>query len=301
MLTALKKFLDGRSPAQVIAFALALLAFVGTLDHLTGYELSFSIFYLLPIVLVAWYTPQWIGYSFCGLSAMVWLFVDNISGHTYSNGLVPFWNTGVRLGFFLVATYLLMQLKSNLEKEQALARKDGLTGVLNARAFKVRSHHLFELAARYHHPAALGYIDIDDFKAVNDTSSHSEGNRVLKTVANTLSRCVRTTDVVGRLGGDEFAILLPEADYADAQLMFGRIREELLRDGADGGWPIGFSIGVAVFSSVPSTIDEALKIADRLMYRVKKAGKNHIVYEEQDGDSKNAEQPVAAHGNLHRR
>lgn len=103
------------------------------------------------------------------------------------------------------------------------------------------------------------------------------------------------------MGGDEFAVLLPDADYADAQMMFGRIREELARDSADGGWPIGFSIGVAVFSSVPSSIDEALKIADQLMYRVKKAGKNSIIYEEQAGERKGAEQPVPADGASRRR
>lgn len=230
MLAILKRFLDGRSPAQVIAFGLVLLASVGALDYLTGYEISFSIFYLLPIALVTCYTPQWVGYFSCGLSAAVWLLVDHTSGHTYSNELIPFWNTGVRLGFFLVTSHLLIQLKTSLRYEQALAKTDGLTGLLNACAFKDLCHHLFELSTRYHHPAMLGFIDIDDFKAVNDTSGHPEGDRVLKRVANALTRCVRATDVVGRMGGDEFAILLPETDYADAQMMFGRIRQELARE-----------------------------------------------------------------------
>lgn len=278
--------MDASSPAQVIAFGLALLASVGTLDYLTGYELSFSVFYLLPIALATWYTPQWAGYFFSCLSAMVWLVADHTAGHNYSNDLIPFWNAGVRLSFFLVTSYLLGELKTRLRHEQTLARTDGLTGILNSRAFKDLSRHLFELAARHHHPAVLGYIDLDDFKAVNDRSGHSEGDRVLKTVTNVLTRCVRATDAVGRLGGDEFAILLPETGYAGARMVFGRIREELAQERADGSLPIGFSIGVAVFSSVPSTIDEALKIADRLMYRVKMAGKDNVIYEEQTGDRK---------------
>lgn len=281
MLTALKKYLDGRSSAQVIALGLLVVASVGALDHLTGYEFSFSIFYLLPIVLVTWYTQKWVGFFFCGLSALIWLFVDYTSGQTYSNGLIPFWNSGVRLGFFLVTSHLLVQFKTSLRHEQVLAKTDGLTGVLNARAFKDLSRHLFMSAARYRRPTVLGYIDIDNFKAVNDASGHTEGDRILKTVANTLTRCVRATDVVGRLGGDEFVILLPEATFADAQKVFGNIREALMQDCADVDPPIGLSIGVAVFSGVSSTIDEALKIADRLMYRVKKAGKNSIIYEEQ--------------------
>ena len=149
---------------------------------------------------------------------------------------------------------------------------------------------------------AVSYTPLDVYKRqVNDTSGHSEGDRVLKNVANALTGSVRTTDVVGRLGGDEFAILLPEADYADAQTMFRRVRDELARESADNGWPIGFSIGVAVFPRVPSSIDEAMKIADQLMYRVKTAGKNGIVYEEHAGCRENDEQAVPADGASRRR
>jgi diguanylate cyclase (GGDEF)-like protein len=288
MLSYLQKFLDGRSPAQVIAFGLVLLASFGTLDYLSGYELSFSIFYLLPIVLVTWRTPRWVAFCFCGLSATVWLLVDHASGHIYSNGLIRFWNAGVRLSFFLVTSYLLDELKTHLQRERALARTDGLTGILNARAFKDIAGHAFEMAARYGHPVVLAYIDIDDFKAVNDASGHSEGDRVLRSVASTLTRCVRATDVVGRIGGDEFAILLPEADSADARMVFRNLHEELLRDAANGGWPIGFSIGVAVSSSASCSVDEALKIADQLMYRVKKSGKNSVIYAEHTGSRKDA-------------
>lgn len=284
MLNAINTYLSNRSPAQVVVLGLVLVAAVGTVDHLTGYELSFSIFYLLPIVLVTWWTQKWVGLVFCGLSAMIWLFADYASGHTYSKGLIPLWNTGVRLGFFLVTWHLLIQFKTSLRHAQVLAETDGLTGVLNGRAFRNLAHHLFMSAARHHRPVALGFIDIDDFKAVNDTSGHTEGDRVLKTVANTLTRCVRATDVIGRLGGDEFAILLPEATFDEAQVVFGKIRDALMQDCAGFDQQVGVSIGVAVFNSVPSTIDEAMKIADRLMYRVKNAGKNNTIYEEQAKD-----------------
>lgn len=296
MLSACKRFLDGRSPAQVTTLGFAVVALVGMLDHVTGYELAFSIFYLAPIALVTWYTPQWIGFLVCGVCAMVWLVVDYTSGHPYSNGFIPFWNAGVRLGFFVVTSYLLFGLKSHLKHEQTLATTDGLTGLLNARAFKDVSHRLLVLAARYHHPTVLGYVDLDDFKAINDTLGHSEGDRVLQTVATTLIRCVRATDIAGRLGGDEFAILLPETDHADARMIFDRIRDELVRQGREGGRLIGFSVGVAVFPGTPPSIDEALKIADRLMYRAKKAGKGNVIYEEQARFDKDAEQPVPSDG-----
>ncbi len=275
------RYFDKKSPVQVILFGLFLLAAVATIDHLTGYELSFSIFYLLPIVLVTWHSKRWVGFVFCGLAAMTWLFVDYASSHTYSNGFMPIWNSGVRLSFFWVTATLLDELKIRMQNEKTMAKTDGLTGIFNARAFKELSASFLELAERHLHPFTLGYIDVDNFKAVNDSFGHSEGDRVLKTVANTLTRCARATDVVGRLGGDEFAIFLPETDLDGAQVMFARIHEELKSAAANGGWPVGFSVGVAVFSAVPASIDEALNAADSLMYRVKKAGKNNLIYEEQ--------------------
>jgi diguanylate cyclase (GGDEF)-like protein len=146
----------------------------------------------------------------------------------------------------------------------------------------------------------LGYIDVDHFKAVNDGYGHSEGDRVLKSVANTLTHCVRTTDVIGRRGGDEFAVFLPETDRAGAQVMFARIQKELKLTVVNGGWPIGFSIGVAVFVALPDLIDDALKIADSLMYRVKKGGKNKLIYEEHVAvDENQAETNCSGSSSLH--
>jgi diguanylate cyclase (GGDEF)-like protein len=209
---------------------------------------------------------------------VVWLFVDHTAGHVYGNWYIPVWNTAVRLGFFLVTTFLLDKVKAHLRHEEILARTDGLTRAYNTRAFKEVSDRLLKLAARRRHPVA--YIDIDDFKTVNDEKGHSVGDGLLQKAADTLMRCVRSTDVVGRLGGDEFAVFMPETGLAGARTAFARIHEELVRGTAETGLPVGFSIGVAVFTTVPPELEEALKIADNLMYSVKRSGKNSVVYEE---------------------
>ena len=177
-------------------------------------------------MLVTWFAPG-AGFFFCGISAVAWLFADYATGHVYSNRLIPFWNAAVRLGFFLLTSFLLAELKRALGKEQALARVDGLTGLLNSRTFKESCRGLILLAARHEHPAAVGYIDLDDFKALNDSSGHAGGDLVLRAVAAALNRAARDTDVVARLGGDEFAVFLPETDAAGARVVFDRIREEL--------------------------------------------------------------------------
>ena len=288
------RFIDRGSPGQVTAAGLALVTLVGIVDYLTGFEIStLAIYYLLPALFVTWQTKRWLGFLFCGVSIVVWLIADYAEGHPYSHSLIPaVLDTGIRLGSFLILSYLLSELKSLLKSRQVLATTDDMTGVLNAREFKDVSRRLFELASRYHHPTVLAYIDIDDFKVVNDTLGHSEGDRVLHAVASTLSRHVRATDVVGRLGGDEFAVLLPETDYAGAENLFNRIHEVLVQVRIDADWSVSVSIGVALFPRAPSSIDEALKIADRLMYRVKKDGKNCVLYEEQPAIGKDSEQPV---------
>jgi diguanylate cyclase (GGDEF)-like protein len=179
-----------------------------------------------------------------------------------------------------VTAHLLYALRTRLEHEATLARLDSLTQILNARAFNEVCQRLVRLAERNQHPLAFAYIDVDDFRTVNDTAGHSAGDLVLQEVASTLARRVRSTDVIGRLGGDEFAVLMPETTDAGAQTAFAKIHDELQRDAAAHSWPIGFSIGVALFQSAPSSVDEALKVADALMYRAKQAGKNNVLYEE---------------------
>jgi diguanylate cyclase (GGDEF)-like protein len=279
--TLITKLLGGRSPVVVFAVGLALAGLVGALDYFAGIELSLSIFFLMPVGLVAWYAPRWAGFSLCGISALIWLAADFAAGMPYSQWHMSMVNAALRFGFFLAVACLLDLLRTRLRQEEILARTDSLTQVLNGRAFTELSERLLRLAERHQHPVALAYIDIDNFKAVNDTHGHSSGDRVLQTVANLISGCVRSTDIVGRMGGDEFAVLMPETGQAGAKTAFSKIQEELERAATDHNWPIGFSIGVALFPNSPPSLDEALKIADSLMYRVKQTGKNDVLCQEQ--------------------
>lgn len=281
MLSALQGFLAARSATTITLMGLALVALVTTLDYVTGYELSFSVFYLVPVAFVTWYATSTTGFLVCFLAAGAWMAVGSTSLRIYSNELIPLWNATVRLGFFLVTAALLSNLRMHLRREQLLARTDRLTGLLNAQAFKDASDRVLQMAARYHHPTVLGFIDLDNFKAINDTYGHAEGDRVLRTVAQTLHERARATDVVARLGGDEFAVLLPQTDQEDARKMFSRIRDDLAKQVGRAGWAVGFSIGVAVYPDVPASVDDALRAADQLMYNVKAAGKNNVLFEEQ--------------------
>ncbi|MDH3315761.1 MAG: diguanylate cyclase, partial [Gammaproteobacteria bacterium] len=141
--------------------------------------------------------------------------------------------------------------EENLQREAMLGRKDALTGVRTRRAFREEAAMLFSLASRTGAPSALGFLDLDDLKTVNDSMGHAEGDRVLECVGATLAESTRSTDVVGRLGGDEFVVLLPNTGPAGVKVFFDRFHQRLLDVMRDHGWSVGLSVGVAVFPSAP--------------------------------------------------
>ena len=273
-----EKWFSNLPPSIISLCVIVLVAMIGFLDFLTGNELSFSIFYLLPSVLAGWFVGKKFGHLISILSASTWLTVDFASESQYSNILIPYWNALVRLGFFLIVISLISWLKSALEYQAVLAELDGLTGLLNARAFRQKSEIPFGLSTRNHRAVSLAYIDLDGFKGINDTLGHSTGDQVLLAVADTIKRRLRASDLCARLGGDEFAILLPETDFSGAQTFFNSLHENLNKLAEHENWLVGFSIGVAVFQSPTCSLDQAIRLADELMYEIKHSGKNKVRY-----------------------
>jgi K+-sensing histidine kinase KdpD len=120
---------------QVLAAALTLLALVGIVDRASGYELSLSVLYLVPIAFASWYAGRGVGWAIALVSGLVWLGADLGAGHRYSHSYVMVWNTLVRVSIFVIVADLLARLKAQLVAARQLARSDGLTGIANRRAF----------------------------------------------------------------------------------------------------------------------------------------------------------------------
>jgi diguanylate cyclase (GGDEF)-like protein/PAS domain S-box-containing protein len=169
--------------------------------------------------------------------------------------------------------------EKELARATELARTDELTGVRNLRAFLEDSTALFKLAGRHGLPITIGYLDLDDFKVVNDTLGHEKGNYLLHALGAALVAAVRSTDVVGRLGGDEFCIVIVGVGEAGARVFFDRLHERLLNEIRRANCPSTISMGVASFQKAPLTVEEALNRSDGLLYQAKKAGKNRVIYE----------------------
>lgn len=262
---------------------LALVVLIGELDYLTGNELSFSIFYALPIALATWCNSKRLGLVLSLASACAWYAADMADGDTYSHPLIPVWNMFIRLAFFVIITFLLTGLKSALQRETHLARSDALTGAMNTRSFYEIAERESLLLRRYGHPFTVAYLDLDNFKAVNDQFGHAIGDQVLRATVDVCTENLRRTDVVARLGGDEFALLLPETDLPAARSALTSVQSVLLKTMDTMGWPITFSVGALTCRVAPGSVDELLRLADALMYQVKHDHKNAIAYATYDG------------------
>ena len=260
-----------------IVVGVLLLSLVAYLDYITGVEFSFTLFYLLPITLISWAISARFGLVFAILGCCAWIGVDIWSGNRISNLFAYIWNSTARLGFFLLPVFMI-RLNRALQREQDLARTDFLTGVLNARFFHEMALMEINRSVRYKRPFTIAFIDVDNFKTINDTFGHTIGDGVLRNIALNIKEHLRKTDIVARVGGDEFVVLLPETDAQTAPLVISNMQRELLKEMNENGWSITFSIGVLTLSATQISVDEILGKADQLMYGVKNNGKNNVQY-----------------------
>ncbi len=272
------KVLERQSLLFWIITSVALVGVLGFVDYWTGNEFSFSLFYLLPIYLVAWYTNSALGLSISLLSAGAWLIADISAGGNYSHPIIYFWNTLIRLAFFIIVTYLTSKLHESQKVIEALVHTDYITGAANSRYF----HQLLEVelnrSNRYKRPFTLVYLDLDNFKQINDRFGHNAGDELIRFIADELKRPLRNTDVVSRLGGDEFAILFPEAGQQEAVVLMSKISNHLTKQLHQKYAMVTFSAGAVTYAAPPSSVRETIRIADELMYSVKNSTKNGVRY-----------------------
>jgi diguanylate cyclase (GGDEF)-like protein len=275
----------GRLPRGLIfALALVILSIIGVIDYITGEEIGFSIFYAIPVMLMAWYLGKAAGIIMSFLAALAWYFADTAAGHVYSNAAIPVWNAVVRLGFFLLIGIFMSILKDVLGHERDLARTDSLTGIINTRSFYEMADGELDRAKRYTHPLSIAYMDLDNFKEVNDVYGHGAGDELLCYVATTIKGNIRKSDIIARLGGDEFILLLPETKDGDASLVMEKLRSLILEGMPDYRFPVTLSVGVITYVYLPESVEDMIREVDSLMYSVKNSTKNairHVIIEDE--------------------
>ncbi len=267
-------FLEHMGKSFNLAAGLICIALLGIVDYFTVDKFKMTLFYLMPISIVAWLVGRKAGIALAFVSTLTWMVANNYTAIDF----FTMWNVFTSLGFFLVVSILFSKLKQMFDNEQKISQTDHLTGVVNRRAFlHILSNEILRLG-RSSQPLTLAYIDLDNFKDINDNFGHAKGDLVLQQVANALTKSLRKTDRIARLGGDEFAILLPDTDMLAAQAVIPKVQEVLQERTKQDKLMVTLSIGVLTCLQPPESADEMVTLADNLMYEVKNSGRNGVRY-----------------------
>src|SRR5690606_11199826 len=229
-----------------------------------------------------------------GLSSNVVLWHRNGSSLAIQDSAAPIQDRSGRVIGAVMVFHDVSQERQLHRKLSYYASHDSLTGFINRREFEERlSAALRAVKSEAAEPHALLYLDLDQFKVVNDTCGHAAGDLLLRQLAEILKVRVRTADVIARLGGDEFAVLLSDCTVARATEIADKLREAIaeFRFGwRDGSMQVGVSIGVVPVDAEAESVGTLLSAADVACYVAKDLGRNRIhVYEEGDAAERHQE------------
>jgi diguanylate cyclase (GGDEF)-like protein len=243
------------------------------IDLVSNPTISLTMLYLAPITFCAWHISTRLSQILVVVSTVVGL-IDGWLSHFSLP--ITMWNAGIRLIFFFLSITLLTNLRDTYRREHTLARCDPLTGAFNRRAFHDLLEYEIARMRRIAAPLTIAYIDLDNFKAINDLLGHSVGDDLLIHLTALMRRNLRTIDRVARLGGDEFVILMPATNALAADIALIRLKMTIQESMRARHWPVTLSVGAVTFYETPDSIDQAISLADHTMYEVKRDGKDSI-------------------------
>jgi diguanylate cyclase (GGDEF)-like protein len=188
-------------------------------------------------------------------------------------------------GTLLLVSYIIDRWREREQRLEQLSRTDALTGLTNRRRFLELCEQEMGRARRYGTGFAVVLVDLDHFKAVNDTRGHLAGDRTLAVVAQVLQKSLRDLDTAARYGGEEFALLLPGTDSAGAAEVASRCLRRIAKQPIDAGegpsLHVTASMGVAAHpDAAVGRIEDLLRRADGALYRAKEEGRNRVIVAE---------------------
>lgn len=272
------------SSKWTLPVCIALLVLVGVVDSLMTANLSFWAIYLAPVGCAAWMEGSRAGYGMALVTAMGIVLIEIATGTGVMGPGVLAWNVLQSLAAYAAAAGTVGFLRERMEEGRRFASIDPLTSLPNRGSFIAALDAELSRSSRYGRAFTLAYLDLDNFKEVNDLEGHDSGDQLLKRVAETMRNVTRQSDVLGRLGGDEFAALLPETTFGAGRMVLEKLYKELGVAMEEGRWPVTFSIGAVTFEAPVDSSREALRLTDGTMYAVKRAGKDGIQHAVWDGE-----------------
>ena len=273
----------------VVTFLLAAcVVLIGIADYLTGPDVGFSLFYLVPIVWSAWHVDRATSLALVVLASGLWLGAE-VAWRGVN--VISLWNGFTRLGIYLAMAWLTdrlraeqrqlreinVKLQAMLDDEQLLARTDALTTLPNRRLFIDELKRATARSHRMNTPIAVAYVDLDSFNVFNNRHGRLAGDGVLRAIADVLMTYTAENSIAARLGGDEFGLLLEQCTEPAADGVARRLFQDLtVIVGNLTTNTVGINIGVACFERPPLSPDAVIDHADAAMFCAKAQGHNGI-------------------------
>ncbi|MEJ7137112.1 GGDEF domain-containing protein [Amphibiibacter pelophylacis] len=209
-----------------------------------------------------------------GTCAMDMLLLDASGGHYV---VLLFWRVLINAMSFFGTAWLCNSWNRVRQDLQRKSDRDFLTGLSNRRHFMQELEREIDIHCRSLQPFAIAFVDVDDFKVINDTLGHRRGDELLVEIASVLGHETRSIDLAGRYGGDEFVIFLREVSLAQSREIVERIHARLTQQLSQSRTPVTFSMGsVSFVLNRRIGAEELVAMADREMYRIKKRGKSGV-------------------------
>lgn len=253
------------------------LAATGAIDYATGHRFMFSPLYLFPVLLASVAYGRAAGLAVVAMAATVWAVSQLPPGAAKFPWAPLAWNVLMHSAVLGSVGWLL----TALEEEMVASRQDYLTRLFNRRYFMQSLESERSRSLRSGRPFSVLSVDLDRFKALNDTLGHAAGDEALRVVARILTAGARAVDVSARMGGDEFCVLLTEADAGIAAEIARRLQAAATAEFSRCGWSLGLSIGVVTSRGVAETIEQLLDRADEAMYLEKRARRDRPISAEE--------------------
>ncbi|MCA9044770.1 MAG: GGDEF domain-containing protein [Planctomycetaceae bacterium] len=238
-----------------------------------------------PAGYIGWFYGRTGSYSVGLLAAVAWWF-------PYFWGMgnpAAFQTVNAAIGPLMILLFALhnCQFRATLEDAHLFNDTDSLTGLLNSQGFERLLSAEVNRGMRTRTPLAVVFIDVDDFKAFNDTRGHIQGDELLKKMGQILGSCVRNYDVAARMGGDEFTLLFPGTSAEGTRTALNRLLGQLRKTAQEYDWNVTWSVGAMVFPE-PEDTATMIRAADELMYRAKAQGKDQFLVHEWNSETESA-------------
>ena len=277
------RFIDELPGGLVFALALGTVAVIGIADELTGGEVALTVLYLLPVWFASWFLGARPGLVVALAAVIAWWAADVATRLYTPRPSVVAANAALQLALFAAAAGLSAHVRRRGDRESKLVRTDVLTGLLNRRGFLEVARREIARSGRTGHPLTVALLDVDGFREINDARGQEAGDLLLGGMGAALRSALRAVDASARLAGDEFAVLLPDSDPFAIESVLDRLRLVLVQAAAEKGAAVTVSLGAASFQRPPSSLDEMLRAAGRMLGEVKANGRDGVRHERLEG------------------